>query len=64
MATDSRILAWETSWTEEPGGLQSVASQSVRQDLVTQLQQQQLLFCTRNRWMMKSLETLSSDEGY
>ena len=28
MATVSRILAWEIPGTEEPGGLQSVASQS------------------------------------
>ena len=27
MATHSRILAWEISWTEEPGGLQSVVLQ-------------------------------------
>ena len=26
-ATHFSILAWEISWTEEPGGLQSVASQ-------------------------------------
>ena len=26
MATHSRILAWRISWTEEPGGLQSMAS--------------------------------------
>ena len=25
MATDSSILAWEIPWTEEPGGLQSMA---------------------------------------
>ena len=24
MATHSSILAWETPWTEEPGGLQSM----------------------------------------
>ena len=24
MATNSNILAWEISWTEEPGGLQSI----------------------------------------
>ena len=24
IATHSSILAWKTSWTEEPGGLQSV----------------------------------------
>ena len=27
MTTHSSILAWEISWTEEPGGLQSVGSQ-------------------------------------
>ena len=29
MATLSSILAWTTSWTEEPGGLQSMESQRV-----------------------------------
>ena len=29
MATHSSILAWEMSWTEEPGGLQSKGSQRV-----------------------------------
>ena len=28
MATHSSILAWEIPWTEEPGGLESVGSQS------------------------------------
>ena len=28
MATHCSILAWEIPWTEEPGGLQSVGSQS------------------------------------
>ena len=30
MATHSRILAWEIPWTDEPGGLHSMASQRVR----------------------------------
>ena len=30
MATHSSILAWRISWTEEPGGLQSMGSQGVR----------------------------------
>ena len=30
MATHSSILAWRIPWTEEPGGLQSMGSQSVR----------------------------------
>ena len=28
MATCSSVTAWETLWTEEPGGLQSMGSQS------------------------------------
>ena len=30
MATHSSILAWRIPWTEEPGRLQSMGSQSVR----------------------------------
>ena len=30
MATHSSILAWEIPWTEEPGGLRSMGSQTVR----------------------------------
>ena len=30
MLTHSSILAWRTLWTEEPGGLQSRGSQTVR----------------------------------
>ena len=40
MATHSSILAWEIPWTEEPGGLQSMGSESVGQDLGTKQQQQ------------------------
>ena len=32
MATHSSILAWRILWTEEPGGLQSMGSERVRQD--------------------------------
>ena len=35
MATYSSILAWRIPWTEEPGGLQSIGSQRVRQAEVT-----------------------------
>ena len=31
MATHSSVLAWEIPWTEEPGGLQSIRSQSQTQ---------------------------------
>jgi len=32
MATHSNILAWRIPWTEDPGGLQSMGSQRIRQD--------------------------------
>ena len=32
IATHSSILAWEISWAEEPGGLQSMGSQRVGHD--------------------------------
>ena len=32
MATHSSIPAWKLPWTEEPGGLQTMRSQRVRQD--------------------------------
>ena len=32
MAFHLSILAWEITWTEEPGGLQSMGSQRVRHD--------------------------------
>ena len=35
MATHSSILAWKISWTVEPGGLQSMGSQRIRLDWVT-----------------------------
>ena len=36
MATHSSILAWKIPWTEEPGRLQSMGSQRVGHDLVTE----------------------------
>ena len=35
MATHSSILAWRIPWTEEPGGLQSMGSQRVGDELAT-----------------------------
>ena len=32
MANHSSIVAWKISWTEEPGELQSMGSQRLRQD--------------------------------
>ena len=35
MATHSSTLAWKISWTEEPGGLQSMGSQRIGHDRAT-----------------------------
>ena len=35
MATDSSILAWRIPWIEEPGSLQSMGSQRIGHDWVT-----------------------------
>ena len=32
MATQSSTLAWKIPWMEEPGGLQSMGSRTVRHD--------------------------------
>ena len=32
MATHSSTFAWKISWTQEPGGLQSMESQRIRHD--------------------------------
>ena len=39
-ATHSSILIWRIPWTEEPGGLPSIASRRVRHNLATKQQQQ------------------------
>ena len=47
MATCSSVLAWETTWAEKPGGLQSMGSQRVRHNLVTEhaRSEKEYLFC-------------------
>ena len=35
MATHASVLAWRIPWTEEPDGLQSMGSQRVKHDWVT-----------------------------
>ena len=51
MATHSSILAWRIPWTEEPGGLQSIGSQSQTQlkrlsTLAHTQHRLQYIFCT------------------
>ena len=40
MSTHSNIPVWRTPWTEETGGLQSMGSERVGHNLVTEQQQQ------------------------
>ena len=39
VASHYKILAWEITWSEQPGGLQSMQLQRVRHDLATKQQQ-------------------------
>ena len=48
MTTHSSFLAWRIPWTDEPGGLQSMKSQRVGQDLVTS-QHHVYIYIFRNR---------------
>ena len=43
MAIHSSILAWKNPWTEEPGGLLSMALQKFGHDLVTEQQHKLIL---------------------
>ena len=52
MATHSSILAWKISWTEEPGGLQSMGCKRVRHNLETR--QQSLIQPKRGRLRLAS----------
>ena len=45
MATHFSILAWETPWTEGPGGLQSLGSQRDRHEPATKPQPPPFLVC-------------------
>ena len=45
MATHSSILVWRIIWTEQPGGLQSMGSQTARQTWATNTFTFNLLLC-------------------
>ena len=44
IATHSSNLAWRISWTDEPGGLQSMGSQRVGHSLEIKQQKQQNIY--------------------
>ena len=51
MVTQLNILSWRIPWTEEPGGLQSMGSQSVGHDWVTNI----FTFQIFNTWNKNNL---------
>ena len=59
MATYSSILAWEIPWTEEPGRIQSMGPQRVRNNLATKQQQQQQWLETTRTYYLPVLELRS-----
>ena len=61
MATHSSILAWKTTPMEEPCKLQSVGSQRVRHDWVTEIKEVWHSFCKRSLDFSLVLEKTSAD---
>ena len=67
MATHSSILAWEISWTVEPGGLQSMGCQRVRYDWATECGRAHTHTHTHThtseRWNMLKMEKGNTNDG-
>ena len=63
MATRSSILAWKISWTEEPGGLQSMGSQRVGHDWATNTTYLETDSRDRDSRANSLFETLSGRRG-
>ena len=57
MATHPSILAWKISWTEEPGGLQSMGSQRVGHDWLTNTWGLLLIQSDAGLWVLSSCQT-------
>ena len=61
MATQSSILTWKIPWTGEPGGLQSMGSQRVRDELTAGRERNTICVCTEvKRSESHSVESDSS----
>ena len=55
IATHSSVLAWEISWTEEPGRLQSTGLQRMRHDWAGTVQQ--VIEQINKRWILPLVNT-------
>ena len=52
MTMDFSILAWRIPWTEEPGGLQSMGLQRVRQDRASNTHTHTHTHTHTQKWLM------------
>ena len=65
MVTHSSILAWKISWTEKPGGLQSMGSQRVGYDLATEQQPRIMKIKTKiNKWGLIKFKSFVLKENH
>ena len=65
MATHSSLLAWEISWTEEPGGLQSIGLRKSRTRLSTKTTRKRIIEVSEGKereWAEKILEDVIAKE--
>ena len=58
MAAHSSVRAWEIPWPEEPWGLQSTGSQTVRHDWVTKQQNNFTSLSGKESWLQHQLHRL------
>ena len=61
MINHSSTLAWRIPWTEEPGGLQSMGSQRVGHDWVTNTHTQTLFWASQVVLVVKNLSASARD---
>ena len=64
LATHSSILSWRISWTEEPGGLQSMGLQRVRHNWVTNTHADSLFECPSNMCVCVCVCVVSEDDSF
>ena len=64
MATHSSTLAWKISWTQEPGGLQSMGSRRVRHDWTTNTYLLKGKFIALNAYISKEGSCINNLSSY
>ena len=64
MTTHPSILAWRTPWTDEPGGLQSMGSQRVRHNWVTEHEHKINVTMVNTIWFYKQWNKFVQNTPY